>query len=55
MGPDKTGDGGVIREDADDTGAAFDLFVDALQQAGASHLAPVGQKEVVERLYGLLG
>ncbi len=34
-------DRGVVGEDADDAGAAFDLLVEALQRVGASDLAPV--------------
>ncbi len=42
------GDRRVVGEDADDTGAPFDLLVDPLQQVGAPDLAPVGLREVAE-------
>jgi hypothetical protein len=31
----QAGDGGVVGEDAEDAGAAFDLLIDPLQQVGA--------------------
>ena len=34
-GADEADDGGVVREDADDAGAAFDFFVDPLEVGSA--------------------
>jgi len=36
---DEADDGGLVREDADDAGSAFDLLVDPLQGVGAPDLA----------------
>ena len=37
-GADEAGDGGLVREDADDLGAPLDLAVEALQRVGAVQL-----------------
>jgi len=52
---DKPGDGCVIGKDADDTGAALDFLVHALQQVGAPQLAPVLLREVAEGQHVLPG
>ena len=38
---DEADDGGLVREDADDAGSAFDLLVDPLQGVGRPDLRPV--------------
>ena len=44
-GADEPDDGGVVREDPDDAGAAFDLFVDPLERVGAPDLLPLRFRE----------
>ena len=52
---DQAHDGGVIGEDANDAGAAFDLLVEPLEQVGAPQLAPVAGREVATGQYVLPG
>ena len=51
----QAGDGGIVGEDADDAGAAFDLLIHPLQQVGAPDLAPVLLREVAEGQHILPG
>ncbi len=51
----QAGGGCVVGEYTIDTGTAFDLLVQALQQVGAPDLAPVGRREVAECQHVLLG
>jgi hypothetical protein len=47
-GGDEPGDRGVVREDADDFGAALDLGVEAFEGVGGPDLAPVALREPAE-------
>ena len=53
-GADEAEDGGVVGEDADDVGAALDLFVDPLERVRRPDLAPVGVGEGGEGAAGRL-
>jgi peroxiredoxin len=44
-GANQADDGGVVGEDPDDVGAAFDLLVDPLQGVGGGDLGPVASGE----------
>jgi len=43
---DEADDGGVVREDPDDAGAALDLLVDPLDGVGRPGLGPAGSELV---------
>jgi hypothetical protein len=47
-GADEAGDGGLVREDADDLGAALDLAVQALARIGRVQLRPVLPGKVMQ-------
>ena len=44
-GADEANDAGFVGEDADDVGAALNLFVEALERIGAVQLGPVLSRE----------
>jgi len=52
---DKTSDGGLIRKDTYDIGAALDLFVEALKRIGRMDLPLVGLRESLVRQYVVFG